>query len=317
MLSIRYSPPTAKEDALTEPSTTTGAGLILQHGRQRLHLLPEHGGSIAAWDLQRNGQWQPLMRPWDGAAPDAYTFACFPLVPWSNRIGSGGFEQDGVFHAVRPNRLGEPYPIHGDGWLQAWRIDEQDDAAVTLALDSRQFDGNPHHYRATQRFAMTDGRLTIALAVTHLGDQPLPYGLGLHPYFLRDGNTRLQMACDGLWLCGDDPMPVSHSTDLPATFDYRQPAPLVGPLIDNCFTGWDGRATISYLTRGLTIELTMRDCAGYALMYRPPGLDYFCLEPITHPIDAFHMAQRPGLRLLKQGDSMSLTLELLVRTSEG
>ncbi len=295
------------------PSTFASARpLTLEHARQRLQLLPEYGGSIAAWEMRGDddGAWQHLLRPWNEAAADAYTFACFPLVPWSNRIGSGGFEQAGRFYAVRPNRAGEPYPIHGDGWLQRWAIEQTGEDRITLALTSNRFDGNPYHYRASQRFVLDDDSLTITLDVTHLGDDVLPYGLGLHPYFPRNAATTLHMPASGLWLCADDPMPVSHTTTFAPTFDYRQPASLDGPLIDHCFTGWNGHALVCYPDRGLTLTLTMRNCNGYALMYRPPGLDFFCLEPITHPIDAFHMPGRPGLQMLACGQSMSLELVL-------
>ena len=290
--------------------------LTVQHGRQRLQLIPELGGSLAGWELQHGDTWLPLLRPWNGMAADAYTYACFPLTPWSNRISAGGIEHDGVTYPIALNRSGEAYPIHGDGWLQPWGIAASDPTSITLALTSNRFAGNPYHYRASQRFILDDDGLTIILQVTHLGEHALPYGLGLHPYFPRDSTTRLQMHCTGLWLSGADLMPESHASILPPTFDYRQPALLNGPMIDHCFTGWDGHASIHYPNHGLTLELTMPQCDGYALMYRPPGLDFFCLEPITHPIDAFHLAGRPGLRILANGESMELRLQMRFRTGQ-
>jgi len=35
----------------------------------------------------------------------------FQLVPWSNRIGAGEFEFDGVHYTEAPNRVGEVNPI--------------------------------------------------------------------------------------------------------------------------------------------------------------------------------------------------------------
>ena len=294
-------------------TTLSSPILTLQDGQQRLQVLPALGASIATWERQSTTGWQPLLRPWNHATTDPYTFACFPLVPWSNRIGSGGFEQDGVFHPVQPNRAGEPYPIHGDAWLQAWDVAHQDDSTLTLQLRSKHFNGNPYHYYAVQRYCLDTDGLMVSLGVTHLGDVPLPYGLGLHPYFFRDGETRLQMQCDGMWLSGDDPMPLAHAQSLPANADYRLPSSLDGPLVDHCFTGWNGQVTIRYPPQGLTLELTMAHCDGYLLMYRPPGLDFFCIEPITHPIDAFHLPNRPGLRVLKKGEAMMLELALRVR----
>jgi aldose 1-epimerase len=287
----------------------TTDSISLESAAQRLVLIPHLGGSIAAWDWKTAEGSIPLFRPWNGTSPDRYTFACFPLVPWSNRITGGGFEQDGVFHPIRLTREDESYPIHGDGWLQPWQITAHGERHIELSLESHRFDGNPYQYGSTQRFTLLPDGLAIELTVTHLGRQPLPYGLGLHPYFVRNAETRLLSRASGVWLSGDDPIPVEHTSEFPPSWNYNAPAPLDGPLIDNCFSGWDGRAVIhypDYPDRGLTLMMTMEDSPGYTLMYRPPGLPYFCLEPITHPIDAFHMPGRPGLKVLEGGESMSL-----------
>lgn len=288
------------------PDTAASATIaVLQAHQQRLSVLPGLGGSLAAWEVRQQERWTPLLRPWDGS-DDLYRTACFPLVPWSNRITEGGFMHRGQHYPVLQNRAGEPYPIHGDGWLQAWHIASQDVARIVLALTSEQYDGNPYSYAATQTLTLHPEGLEIDLQVTNRGADALPFGLGLHPYFLRNDATRLQSHADGVWLCGADPIPTAHTSTLPPGWNYNQPAALTGELIDNCFTGWDGVARIDYPERGLRLEMRMDDCNGYSLMYRPPGLDYFCLEPITHPIDAFHMPGQPGLVELAPGATLRL-----------
>ncbi len=285
----------------------------LESARQRLHLLPEMGGAIAAWDWKSGNRWTSIFRSWDGQSDDRYSLACFPLVPWSNRITRGGFEQHGEFHPIAQNRPDEPYPIHGDGWRQPWRVAELAEDRIRLALESHRFDGNPYEYRCTQTLTLLPNGLAIELEVTHLGDKSLPYGLGLHPYFVRNDDTRFQAKADGVWLSGDDPIPTTHTADFPPTWNYNEASPLDGPLIDNCFTGWDGNATIEYPDCKLIVNMTMENCNGYSLMYRPPDLPYFCFEPITHPIDAFHMPGRPGLVELSTGQSMSLLVHFEVK----
>lgn len=278
----------------------------LQSGRQRLQVMPGLGGSLAAWDWHKNGQWLPLFRPWDAQAHDLYTTACFPLLPWSNRITDGGFSANGRQHAIKPNRSGEPYPIHGDSWLQAWRVASHAQDRMTLELDSQGFDGNPYSYQARQLFTLRENSLEIELRVANAGDAALPFGLGLHPYFLSDAKTRLQFRSRGVWLSGDDPIPTGFTRKYPPSWDYNRPAPVDGPLIDNCYEGWDGLAMIEDPSRGLRLQMHTQDRSGYTLLYRPPGLGYFCLEPITHPIDAFHMPNRPGLIELAPGEDMVL-----------
>jgi aldose 1-epimerase len=291
--------------------------LTLEYGNNRLGLVPQLGGSVARWDWKSQRGWTSMFRPWDAKTEDRYTVSCFPLVPWSNRITQGGFEQNGRFHSIAPNREEEAYPIHGDGWLQSWSLQHRDPDRIVLSLESDRFAGNPYHYSATQTFTLLRDGLAIDLTVTHLGNDPLPYGLGLHPYFLRNEKTSLRFRANAVWLAGDDPIPVGYSKELPPTFDYNQPAPLVGPLIDHCFDGWDGKAEIAYPDKGLVLTMQMENSPGYTLMYRPPQYDYFCLEPITQPIDAFHMAGRPGLEELSKGQSFSLHAAFLISGTNG
>ena len=66
--------------------------LTLEDSLTRLTLAPHIGGSILDWRLIASGQ--PLLRPSRAEALDsgsANQLACYPLVPWSNRVGGGGF----------------------------------------------------------------------------------------------------------------------------------------------------------------------------------------------------------------------------------
>lgn len=290
----------------------TDAIVSLESGKQRLQLIPKFGGAVAAWEWKTGNAWTPLFRSWNRVSEDGYTFACFPLVPWANRMTHGGFDYEGFFHSIQPNREGEPFPIHGDGWLQAWELADRSENRIRLALESHGFGGNPYHYRSTETFLLLDDGLQIDLTATHLGRNTLPYGLGLHPYFVRNAQTRLMAKTEGVWLSGTDAIPTEHVTTFPATWNYNTPAPLDGPMIDNCFTGWNGKAVIDYPEHELRLTMIVPDCNGYTLLYRPPGLDYFCLEPITHPIDAFHMPEQPGLAFLSHGDSLALRTKFLI-----
>jgi aldose 1-epimerase len=298
-----------------EPEAAVNRTISIESAAQRLTVAPELGGAIIAWNWRASDEELPLLRPWDGESGDRYSLACFPLLPWANRISGGGFEHESVFYPLHANRSEEHYPIHGDGWLQAWQPAEQGSDRIKLTLESHGFDDNPYHYRATQTLLLLPDGLQIELAVTHLGQRNLPYGLGLRPYFIRHPNTLLTAKADGVWLSGSDPIPVEHSTRVPAGWGYNTAAPLNGDMIDNCFTGWDGKAVIDYPEHGLAITMSMADCNGYSLLYRPPGRDFFCFEPITHAVDAFHLPGQPGLAYLSHGDSLALRTRLLVGPS--
>jgi len=294
----------------------------LHHAGQHLGLVPDLAGGVAAWQLERPEGALNLWRPWDGRNMDRYSLASFPMVPWSNRISAGGFTQDGVFHPVALNRVGEPYPIHGDGWLQTWDLQQPSEDTVEMTLSSRQFARNPYDYEALQRFVLREDGMDQTLSVTHAGSRPLPYGLGQHPWFLRTPQTRLHANVQGVWLSGADPMPVAHSSTFPPTWDPRTGLNVNGTLVDNAYTGWSGSARIEWPENNLQLEMRVPAVAdsgrndGFCLLYRPPQGPAFCFEPVTQPIDAFHVEGRPGLQVLQTGQTLTLHVEWRFATLE-
>jgi aldose 1-epimerase len=191
---------------------------------------------------------------------DRYALASFPLLPWSNRISNGGFEYDGFHHPVKPNRVGEPYPTHGDGWLQPWIISPPRDDTVEMSLISEAFDGNPYAYRALQCFVLIEGGMDQMLTVTRTGIRPLPYGLGEHPFFLRSANTCLTTSVQGVWLSGKDPLPTVHTTEFPESWKPRRGMDVNGTWIDNAYAGWSGEACISWPEHQPDLPFVLNRC---------------------------------------------------------
>ena len=306
----------------------------LQHqsaaGQQKLGLVPAMGGSVATWQLVRAG-FAPfdLFRPWDGmdylGDPLRIVRASYPLAPWSNRISGGGFSvaEDGgkfhpVFHPVLPNAAGMPYPIHGDAWQQPWQVAQQDAASLDMRLASKHFNGNPHHYRAHQSFKLLDGGMDQSLTVTHLGDAPMPYGLGLHPWLPRNERTTLHAKVSGVWLSHADCLPKEHTAAFPPSWNMNAGMSATGSLIDNCFTGWDGTACVTWPEQDLQLTLSQSTASAevstysvspnYLLVFRKTTGEHFCLEPVSHPIDACHLPGQPGLQVLQKGESLTLAV---------
>jgi aldose 1-epimerase len=162
---------------------------------------------------------------------------------------------------------------------------------------------------------LIDGGLEQSIDVQHLGRDPLPYGMGVHPWFLRTPGTRIVAPVQGVWLSGDDPLPTQHTDRMPDDWNLSQGAPAFGSFVDNAFTGWGGQARIEWPEHGLQLTLSMPDFAAdggpsahYCLMYRPREGPALCFEPITQPIDAFHLEGKPGLRMLDSGAVMHMRL---------
>ncbi|RQQ04302.1 aldose 1-epimerase [Burkholderia stagnalis] len=280
--------------------------VTLSNAALRLDVLPHLGGSIARFDWRGDGgALTPVFRRCErpDAATDPNELACYPLLPYSNRIGGARFECDGRSVAVPRNRRDEPLPIHGDGWLARWQVDEATDTLLQLSLDHGH--GAPYAFRATQTFMLDDATLSIALTIENAGCARLPFGLGVHPFLVRDDATELAAAAGGLWLSGADFLPVRH-VSVPPAWQFGVAYPLPAALVNHAFTGWGGHATVSWPRRGLMLTVAA-DADAYVL-YTPPGEDFFCFEPVDHPINAVNLpggAAAHGMTLLAPGERLA------------
>ncbi|OIN50898.1 aldose epimerase [Pseudomonas azotoformans] len=277
----------------------------LEDNLTHLTLAPSVGGSIVNWRVRASGQ--PLLRHSDQRALDTGLpgkLGCYPLAPWSNRIAKGGFDNPDGWLALTPNSLTDPLPIHGSAWQQAWQVVSQsaDEVVLELVCDT------PFAYRAEQRFCLRDGELGITLRVTHLADKPAWHGVGLHPYLPRTAQTRLQAKASQVWMSDASKLPTGLAP-VPADWDFRTLKTLPEGLVDNGFCQWGGHCLIEQPELGYMLECQATG-ADYFLLYCPPGLGFFCIEPVSHPVNAHHLAGRPGLKLLEHNQSVQLHFNL-------
>ena len=284
--------------------------LTLSTPALHLELAPGIGGGVTRFDWNCGQDRIPLFRaaPESGVS-DPTDLACFPLVPFSNRIGRGRFRFDGRDIELAANREDERDPIHGTGWQRAWTIESHDSEHVVLSLDEK---GTPYRYRAVQRFELVDTSLTVRVSVENRGAATLPFGIGLHPFLPRTPQTLLLAPAAGVWLAGRDWLPTRHLR-VPSSYGFGVAYPLPARMINHGFTGWIGRARVLWPERGLALDIDT-DADQY-LLYTPRGADWFCFEPVDHPINAVNLpggASAHGMTVLAPGQSFERTFRFTV-----
>ena len=290
------------------------AALRLHNGALEAAVLPAVGGGLSALNWNGAGGAVPLMRSLAAGVnrPDPNQLACYPLVPWSNRIGLGRFNFDGRAFAVAPNYPSEPHPIHGDGWLSAWNVLDHNASSVALGLDKSA--GSPFAYVAGMSYSLQPDTLEIELWAENRAAVRMPFGLGLHPWFERTDGVRLQALAQGMWAAGPDVLPTTHDLP-PRDANFEQLAPLPQRLIDNCFSGWNGVAQIHWQDRGVGLRIESSPRLPYYVLYCPTHKPVFCFEPVTHPIDAFNLPEPftlAGLTPLAPGERTSIRVTFRV-----
>ena len=281
-------------------------------GTSEVVIVPELGAGIASYDHLVDGR-VPLFRPCrDLAKAKPFDLASNLLLPWSGRISGGGFHFAGRFHDLAPNLASESLPIHGTGFSSAWEVERVAGSHATLTLSS--IGPGPYRFDARVAYALEEGALTMTLSVTNRAVDPLPYGLGLHPWFPRTEATTLRARADTVTLEDSRHLPAGQLTVASRKdWDFSAPRRLPGAWINNDFSPWDGRAEIDWPDRGLRLVVdTGRDPHLKTFILYSPASDaaFFCFEPVTHPVDAHNRPGGPeanGLTILVPGDTLAVS----------
>ncbi len=277
----------------------------LAAGDYRLVLDPGRGGSVARFDWRG----EPLFRPTCG--PSILDTACFPLVPFSNRIADGRFEADGSVVRISPNMPGSdhPHPLHGFGWLAPWDVIENDGASAVMV---HRYPGGewPWPYQATQRVSLSEAGLSMTIGVRNDGPTPMPAGVGFHPYLPRNAVTLYRGAHRGEWRNSPDGIPAALD-ERPEAIDWWQGAPVGARTVDTLYTDRSGGLRIAWPDRGMALEIQPSPGLPHTVVYAPAGADFVCIEPVSHMTDAVNRpGQDTGLRWLGPGENLCAGMEL-------
>lgn len=268
---------------------TDPARICLRSGESILEVMPELGGIISRYAGKLAGRVVDWLRPADQGGldrRDPEAAACFPLVPFSNRVRDGRFTFDGVDAYVAPGP--GPHAEHGHGWRRSWSVVGQDRDQLSIALEVRDA-GWPFPYDAKQTFRLGNHGLSVEIALTNRSDKDMPAGIGLHPYFPRSPRSRLKARVDAIWQTDAEVMP-TRLTPPAQDADPNDGIVLDRVPLDNCFTGWSGEATIEWPERAARLRMTADTPLRHLVLYTPPGESYFCVEPVSHCTDAFNLA---------------------------
>ena len=280
--------------------------LSLCAGRLSLDLAPDCGGSIARFAVEGKGD---LLRP---ATPEALASgkgnntACYPLVPYSNRIAEGRLAFDGETIKLASNWPSQRHPMHGDGWSAEWRVARNDARSAELVYEHDGQTGWPFRYRARQLFRLEEDRLVVTESLENIERRTVPAGLGLHPFFVRDTDSELTCRTTAVWLTDAEVIPTKQ-VPVPADWDFGRTLRIDDVVLDHCFDGWDGCASLRWPSRGLVADLSATETFRHLVIYTPPGRPFFCVEPVSHANGAI------GQTRLADGATLTGEITLAVR----
>lgn len=276
--------------------------LELRAGDLRLAVRPDLGGAIA-------GLWLddlPVLRSTDPPQRlgSSRLAGCYPLAPYSNRLGYRRFRWLGADHKTAPNFDDNPHSVHGLAWQRPWQVLTSGAAEAEIEHRHAPDADWPFAFDVRQRFVLTPSALEVHLALTNRASQPQPVGLGWHPYFPKRARSRVHAALTERWENDASGLPTRRVPQPGIDGDVAHLA------FDNCFEGWQGAVRI----RDEKLALRLTSSLPYLVVFTPDTKPYYCVEPVSHVSNAIHMSDPAahGLRALAAGATFDAWMKLEV-----
>ncbi len=252
------------------------------------------------------------------------------LFPFPGRIQGTEFRWQGRAYPLSEGD-GRGNAIHGFVHERPWRVTSQSERHVTGEFqasidDPALLDHWPADFRLVATYRLEGHQLLSQFTAHNPGDQPLPCGLGTHPYFRTPLGTRgsaaecrLELPVSGQWEL-HEMNATGRRFELEDAASYQQGFAL-GPLrFDNVFTGLvatDGwcRARVVDPPNQCALEIAFQDVFRECVVYTPGHRESVCIEPYSCVPDAARlqaMGVDAGLWVLAPGAERRAEVNLTV-----
>jgi aldose 1-epimerase len=279
----------------------------LRAGALVCELEPQLGGCMAGLWL---GELPVLRSTPLGQLASARQSACYPLVPFSNRIGHATLQWQGTQHPLVRNNAPEPHAIHGVGWQRPWELLDSDERYAMMSYEHASDAAWPFAFDCSQTLRLSDNAIEFTLAMTNQSATPAPAGLGWHPFFVKRAASHIALEAGGRWEMGPDKLPTHRTPSSGLDVDCA------GLDIDHCFDGWSG----AVLLRDDVLSSRITSSLRRVVVFTHPQRDIVAIEPVSHVNNALSLVDAGadpvslGLAILQPGETLSAQMTIEVET---
>lgn len=230
---------------------------------------------------------------------DPFFWGGYVMAPWCGRVAPGPQKVGDRVVDLSAN-FDDGSAIHGQVYVARWR--QIADGAFAIKAGG---DGWPWPYECSLAVSVADDELRIEQRLTNVADEPMPAGLGLHPWFLDPVRIAIHGAVvyDSNTNSPAQPVPVSGSLDLREMREMAKGTDatwsrLTHPPVQLLWPAIGIRATVNATAPDLHIVAAN------------PGIGAIAIEPQNHaPQGLRRLANHePGaLTMLAPNDTLSVT----------
>ena len=241
------------------------------------------------------------------------------LIPWPNRIANGAYRFAGKEQMLPINQPGDQAAIHGLVRFLSWEVVQQSESSITLAHTLWPSTGYPFSLHAEACFTLDGTGLSVNYQTTNVGTEPLPVGIGTHPYFTVGTPTVdtaiLKVPAKTMLVTDENGIPTGRQTVTDTPFDFLSPRQIGDTVLDTAYTDLipddDGLVRISLAApnRGRSLRVQLDPAARFVQVYSADTLPNpathrrsLAIEPMTCPANAFN--SKEGLATLEPGEAL-------------
>jgi aldose 1-epimerase len=239
----------------------------------------------------------------DAHRTDGFFWGAYVMAPWCNRVETGPV-QVGARRIDLPSNFFDGSAIHGQVYDRAW-VDLGDGRFAVRGGE----DGWPWPYEVQARYTVAEASVRVDLALTNLGTDPMPAGIGIHPWFRRPALVAIH---------GDAVYPANVATEpqpepVAGAFDLRE----VGPMADGLDATWTGltepAVEVRWPDAGVGMTMHTTSPSTHIVAASPADLGAVAIEPETHAPQGIRRLLRGepgGLAMLEPRAALQLTTTL-------
>lgn len=313
--------------------------LLEGNGRSRAEIWAGHGFNCVSWQIATaDGLKEVLYRASDWETHPIPTRSGIPILfPFPNRIRDGRYRFGSKQYQLPLNDAVHRNGIHGFAPRHAWQVfgynsdtheawvhgdfQPSKDAPETTALW-------PADYLLSVVYRLRENTLRIEMMVRTLDQLPVPFGIGLHPYFRFPCNDedisryRLHAPARSIWETIDN-LPTGQRLPVPDQLNYNSPRHIGATQLDTLYTdlgamsnGHDSlllRAELGHEELPGSVQVWTTADFRESVLFTPPHRQAICIEPYTCATDAINLQDRgidSGWKVLDPGNVWQGTVEL-------
>ncbi len=284
--------------------------IILNNSIFSVGILPNCGGSLSFFKWQNTD----ILRPCRTEETEANNTSLFTMIPYTSFIQDNHFPYFGITRLLEQNSPINKNALHGDVWRHQTKILHQTQTEIQLEYQHTKNAGFPFNYTTIIIYRLGTTGLEIELNLKNDSALPMPYGWGIHPFFVKEKSTKIQFNATHLWYREGDPI-MGHPYSVPKSLQFDSFRSLPTESTDISVSGWDNIAKIQ--TNMWQAILTAETSFRHLNLFVPHNKKFFCLEPVTNTPNAFNLAANgvvgTGIQSLGPHESTQTKIQLSVK----